>query len=52
MIKYILISVISFCLVFLCRGIKKKTNKRNKSKKVLPLSKQNFKDAMDDLEIK
>lgn len=49
MIKYILISVISFCLGFLCRGIKKKNKK---TKKVLPLSKQNFKKAMDDLEIK
>ena len=48
MIKYILISIISFCLGFLCRGIKK----NKKSKKVQPLSKQNFKKAMKDLEIK
>ena len=48
MIKYILISIISFCLGFLCRGIKKK----KKSKRVQPLSKQNFKKAMKNLEIK
>lgn len=48
MIKYILISIISFCLGFLCRGIKKK----KKYKKVQALSKQNFKKAMKDLEIK
>ena len=49
MIKYILVSIISVGLGFLCRGIKKK----KKSKKVQPLSKQNnFKEAMEDLEIK
>lgn len=49
MIKYILVSIISFGIEFLCRGIKK----NKKSKKVQPLSKQNnFKKAMEDLEIK
>lgn len=48
MLKIILISVISFGIGFLCRGIKKK----KKYKKVQALSKQNFKKAMKDLEIK
>lgn len=48
MLKYILISVISFCLGFLCRNV----NKNKNTKKVQPLSKQNFRKAMKDLEIK
>lgn len=48
MLKYILISVVSFCLGFLCRNIKR----NKKTKKVQPLSKQNFKKAMKDLEIR
>lgn len=48
MLKIILISVISFGIGFLCRGIKKK----KKYKKVQALNKQNFKKAMKDLEIK
>ena len=48
MIKYVLISVISFGIGFLCGRIK--INK--KTEKVQPLSEQNFEKAMKDLEIK
>ena len=51
MIKYIIFSVISFVLGLFMREIIQYLKKK-KYKKVKPLSKQNFKKAMKDLEIK
>lgn len=48
MLKYILVLIVFLCLGFIFKRIKK----RKKYKKVQPLSKQNFKKAMKDLEIK
>ena len=52
MIKYIIFSVISFALGFFVREIIYCFEKKPKHKKVKPLSNQNFKKAMKDLEIK
>lgn len=54
MIKYIIFSVISFMLGLFTREIIEFLERKNKRKykKVKPLSKQNFKKAMKDLEIK
>lgn len=54
MLKYILISVISFRLGYLFRNIKirKKKIRKKKTEKVLPLHKQNFGEAMEKLKIK
>ena len=55
MFKYIIFSIISFTLGIFAKEIidflEKKKNKK-RFKKVKPLSKQNFKKAMKDLEIK
>ncbi len=48
MLKYTLIPAISFCLEFLYRNV----NKNKSTKKIQPLSKQNFRKAMKELEIK
>ena len=52
MLIYILISIISFILGFVLREIIEKFKKKKGYNQVKPLSKQNFKDAMKDLEIK
>ena len=52
MIKYIIFSVISFVLGLFAREIIQYLEKKQKHKKVKPLSNQNFKKAMKDLEIK
>lgn len=56
MIKYIIFLVISFLLGIFAREIFElityKRRKKTKLKKVKPLNKQNFKQAMKDLEIK
>lgn len=52
MIKYIIFSVISFMLGLFAREIIEILEKKKRYKKVKPLSKQNFKKAMKDLEIK
>lgn len=55
MAKYIIFSIISFALALFVNRIIEllKTRKHKKHlKKVKPLSKQNFKKAMKDLEIK
>ena len=52
MIKYIIFAVISFMLGFITREIIESLRKRKFSKKLKPLSKQKFKEAMKNLEIK
>lgn len=52
MIKYIIFAVISFMLGLFTREIIEFLEKRKFSKKLKPLSKQNFKEAMKNLEIK
>ena len=52
MFKYIIFSVISFMLGLFAREIIEILEKKKRYKKVKPLSKQNFKKAMKDLEIK
>ena len=52
MIKYIIFSVISFMLGLFAREIIEILEKKKRYKKVKTLSKQNFKKAMKDLEIK
>jgi len=56
--KYVIVSVISFLLGLFMRKIIHKIKKRKKKKyktkfkKVKPLNQQDFKKAMEDLEIK
>lgn len=52
MIKYIIFSIISFMLGLFAKEIIEYLEQKEKCKKVKPLSKQNFKNAMKDLEIK
>ncbi len=52
MIKYLIFSVISFLLGIFVRELIEFYEKKKRVKKVKPLSKQNFKKAMKDLEIK
>ena len=55
MINYIIFSIISFTLGLFASEIielLKKRKSKEKLKKVKPLSRQNFKKAMKDLEIK
>lgn len=52
MIKYIIFAVISFLLGIFARELMEILEKEKKSKKVKPLNKQNFKNAMKNLEIK
>lgn len=52
MLKYIIFSVISFLLGIFAREIIELLEKKKKYKKVKPLNKQDFKQAMRDLEIK
>ena len=52
MIKYIIVFVISFALGIFVREVIERLKKKKRYKKVKPLNKQNFKEAMKDLEIK
>lgn len=52
MLKYIIFSVISFLLGIFAREIIELLEKKRKYKKVKPLNKQDFKQAMKNLEIK
>ncbi len=52
MLKYIIFSVISFLLGIFAREIIELLEKKKKYKKVKPLNKQDFKQAMKNLEIK
>lgn len=52
MIKYLILGVISFSFGIFAREIIEIYEQKKKIKKVNPLSKQNFKKAMKDLEIK
>lgn len=49
MFKIIVLSIISFIVGYICKGVK---IKKLRYRKVQPLSKQNFKKAMKNLEIK
>ena len=55
MFKIVIISLFSFIIGFFSRDIIKKfiiKNKKPKKSKSIPLSERNFKEAMDELEIK
>ena len=52
MIKYIIFSIISFMVGLFAREIIQFLKKKQRYRKVKPLSNQNFKKAMKDLEIK
>ncbi len=52
MIKYLIFCVICFSLGIFAREIIEFYEKKKRTKKVKPLSKQNFMKAMKDLEIK
>ncbi|MCI8587962.1 MAG: hypothetical protein HFJ49_05080 [Clostridia bacterium] len=52
MLINIIVAIISFTLGFVIREIIEKFKNKKGYKQVKPLSKQNFKDAMKDLEIK
>ncbi len=52
MLKYITFFVISFMLGLFAREIIEFLKNKKRSKKVRPLSKQNFKKAINDLQIK
>lgn len=52
MLKYIIFSIISFLLGIFAREIIELLEKKKKYKKVKPLNKQDFKQAMKNLEIK
>lgn len=52
MLKYIIFFVISFMLGLFANEIIEFLEQKRRYKKVKPLSKQNFKRAMKDLEIK
>ena len=52
MLKYIIFSVISFLLGIFAGQIIELIKQKKKYKKIKPLSKQDFKKAMKDLEIK
>lgn len=52
MVKYIIFSVISFMLGIFAREIIEILERKKKYEQVKKLSKQNFKKAMRDLEIK
>ncbi len=52
MLKYIIVFLISFALGVFVREIIERLKKKRKYKKVKPLNKQNFKEAMKNLEIK
>lgn len=52
MLKYIIFSIVSFLLGIFAREIIELLEKKKKYKKVKPLNKQDFKQAMKNLEIK
>lgn len=52
MLKYIIFSMISFLLGIFAREIIELIEKKKKYRKVKPLNKQDFKQAMKNLEIK
>lgn len=52
MIKYIVTFIISFALGIFAREVIERLKKKKRYKKVKPLNKQNFKEAMKNLEIK
>lgn len=52
MLKYIIFSVISFMLGLFANEIIEFLERKKRYKKVKPLSKQNFKKAMKELEVK
>ncbi|MCI9286482.1 MAG: hypothetical protein HFJ57_00565 [Clostridia bacterium] len=52
MLKYIIFSVISFLLGIFAKEIIELLEKKKRYKKIKPLNKQDFKQAMKNLEIK